>query len=26
MKKTKNARGFWTWLIGGGWTGLGSGG
>jgi len=26
MKKTKNARGFWTWLLGGGWTGTGGGG
>jgi len=26
MKKTKSARGFWTWLMGGGWTGTGGGG
>jgi len=26
MKKTKATRGFWSWLIGGGWAGGGSGG
>jgi len=26
MKKTKSARGFWTWLMGGGWSGTGGGG
>jgi hypothetical protein len=26
MKKTKAARGFWTWLMGGGWSGAGGGG
>jgi len=23
MKKSKNVRGFWTWLMGGGWSGTG---
>jgi len=26
MKKTKSSRGFWTWLMGGGWSGTGGGG
>ena len=26
MKKTKATRGLWTWLLGGGWCGGGSGG
>jgi hypothetical protein len=26
MKKTKATRGFWTWLMGGGWSNTGSGG
>jgi len=25
MKKTKATRGFWTWLMGGGWSGTGGG-
>jgi len=26
MKKTKATRGLWSWLLGGGWCGGGSGG
>ena len=26
MKKTKATRGFWTWMLGGGWCGGGAGG
>jgi len=26
MKKTNSGRGFWTWLMGGGWTSGGSNG